>query len=80
MDLSKIKAELGYHDLIPIEAALAHTVRWYVEQPPARGGEVERNLHDPFNYAAEDQGEKREDKAGRQLAPPTWRAPTVCST
>jgi nucleoside-diphosphate-sugar epimerase len=55
MDLSKLKADLGYRDLWPIEEALPRTVRWYVEHPPARGGDIERNLHDPFHYAAEDQ-------------------------
>jgi nucleoside-diphosphate-sugar epimerase len=55
MDLSKIKHELGYRDLLPVEEALPRTVRWYMEHPPARGSDVERNLHDPFNYAAEDE-------------------------
>lgn len=54
MDLSKIKRELGYTDLVPTEEALARTVRWYLEHPPERGGEIERRLQDPFDYAAED--------------------------
>jgi hypothetical protein len=55
MDLSKIKTELGYRDLIPTEEALAKTVHWYLEHPPERDGEIERRLQDPFNYPAEDQ-------------------------
>lgn len=55
MDLSKVKNELGYKDLFPVEEALAKTVRWYLAHPPERGGEIERRLQDPFNYPAEDQ-------------------------
>jgi hypothetical protein len=55
MDMSKIKSELGYRDVIPTEEALAKTVQWYLENPPERDGEIERRLQDPFNYAAEDQ-------------------------
>jgi nucleoside-diphosphate-sugar epimerase len=55
MDMSKIKNELGYRDLIPTEEALTKTTHWYVEHPPARDGEIERRLQDPFNYPAEDQ-------------------------
>ncbi len=54
MDISKIKTELGYRDLVPIEVALPRTVRWYLEHPPERGGALERNLQDPFDYDAED--------------------------
>jgi nucleoside-diphosphate-sugar epimerase len=55
MDLSKIKNQLGYKDLLPTEEALARTVHWYLEHSPERGGEIERRLQDPFNYPAEDQ-------------------------
>jgi hypothetical protein len=54
MDLRKIKIDLGYRDVLPMAQALPHTVRWYIDHQPARGGEIEKNLHDPFNYAAED--------------------------
>jgi nucleoside-diphosphate-sugar epimerase len=54
MDLYKIKSELGYKDLITPEEAIARTVGWYVEHPPERGGDIERWLQDPFDYAAED--------------------------
>ncbi|MBI3303213.1 MAG: epimerase [Deltaproteobacteria bacterium] len=55
VDLSKIKNQLGYKDPFPVEEALAKTVHWYLEHPPERGGEIERRLQDPFNYAVEDQ-------------------------
>ena len=54
VDLSKIKAQLGYTDRYPVEEALERTVQWYLEHPPERGGEIEQRLQDPFDYAAED--------------------------
>jgi nucleoside-diphosphate-sugar epimerase len=55
MDLAKIKADLDYTDLFTPEEALSKTVQWYLENQPERGGEVEKRLLDPFDYAAEDQ-------------------------
>jgi nucleoside-diphosphate-sugar epimerase len=53
-DLSKIKAELGYHDIVsPIEAVQQAAV-WLSQHPLERGSKSERLLHDPFDYAAED--------------------------
>ena len=54
MDLSKIKQQLGYKDVVPVEKGMELTVRWFVENPLPRGGEVEQLLGDPFNYEAED--------------------------
>jgi nucleoside-diphosphate-sugar epimerase len=54
MDISKIKAELGYRDIVPAEEAIRRTVEWYLRSPPTKGGEVEKRLGDPFDYAAED--------------------------
>jgi nucleoside-diphosphate-sugar epimerase len=54
MDISKVKEQLGYRDLVPVENALELTVKWYRDHPPPRGGEVEGNLGDPFDYAYED--------------------------
>ena len=54
MDLSKIKQQLGYKDVVPVEKGIELTVRWYVENPLPRGGEMEQVLGDPFNYEAED--------------------------
>jgi nucleoside-diphosphate-sugar epimerase len=53
-DISKIRTQLGYRDPIPPAQALAEAVDWLVANPPERGGELERQLGDPFAYAAED--------------------------
>lgn len=54
MDITKIKAELGYEDVVPAEEAIRRTVSWYLENIPQRGGEIEQRLGDPFDYATED--------------------------
>ncbi len=54
VDLTKIKNQLGYTDLYPVEEALEKTVEWYLANQPERGGEIEKRLQDPFDYAAED--------------------------
>ena len=54
MDISKIKTELGYKDVVPAEEAVQRTVKWYLDNPLERGGEVEQRLGDPFDYATED--------------------------
>ena len=54
VDLTKIKNQLGYADLYPVEEAIEKTVGWYLANQPERGGEIEKRLQDPFNYAAED--------------------------
>lgn len=54
LDLSKIKSQLGYRDKVAPAEGLARTVRWYLEHRPERGGELEQQLGDPFDYTAED--------------------------
>lgn len=54
VDMTKMKRELGYRDLVDFPEATERTVKWYLENPPAPGGEEERQLGDPFDYAAED--------------------------
>jgi len=54
-DISKIKRELGYRDVVPPKEALRQTVEWYLKNRPEPGGEIEKRLRDPFDYAAEDQ-------------------------
>ena len=34
LDLTKIKTELGYHDLVPVRKAMEKTVRWLCDNPP----------------------------------------------
>ncbi len=53
-DIGKIKAQLGYRDVVQSAAALAASVDWLVANRPPAGGEIERQLGDPFAYAAED--------------------------
>ena len=53
-DISKITAQLGYRDLVEPAQALAEAVDWLVNNRPEPGGEIERQLGDPFAYAAED--------------------------
>ena len=54
VSIAKIKAELGYHDVLPADEAVPAAARWLVENRPAPGGELETQLGDPFDYAAED--------------------------
>ena len=54
LDLTKIKGQLGYRDIVSVERGMEMTARWYSNNPPAPGGEVEQLLGDPFNYDAED--------------------------
>lgn len=55
LDCSKIRRELGYRDVVPVDEALARTTRWYVEHPLEPGGEIEDRLGDAFDYAHEDE-------------------------
>jgi nucleoside-diphosphate-sugar epimerase len=54
LDVSKLRGELGYCDLVPPAEALARTARWLVDNPPQPGGQEETVLQDPFDYEAED--------------------------
>lgn len=53
-DISKIKTQLGYRDIVTPAEALATTVDWLLANRPERGGEIERQAGDPFAYDAED--------------------------
>jgi nucleoside-diphosphate-sugar epimerase len=52
VDVHKAAAVLGYVEPVPAEQALAETVRWYLEHPPAEASAG--NLVDAFDYAEED--------------------------
>ena len=54
MDTTKVKQQLGYQDVVPVEKALELTVQWYMDNPLPAGGEMEQNLGDPFDYEYED--------------------------
>jgi len=54
-DLSKIKGELGYKDVAPVEEATARYALWLRDHPPAPGGLEEQALgKSAFDYAEED--------------------------
>jgi len=54
-DITKIKTQLGYQDVVEVTDALTRSVEWLLENRPESGGEVERQLGDPFAYEAEDE-------------------------
>jgi nucleoside-diphosphate-sugar epimerase len=53
-DIGKIKSQLGYRDIVSPAAGLTITIEWLIANRPEPGGEVERQLGDPFAYGAED--------------------------
>ncbi len=55
LDLTRIRTELGYCDVVPAREAIAHTARWLAEHPPEPHAQEEMVLTDPFDYAAEDE-------------------------
>ncbi|GAA1545489.1 NAD-dependent epimerase/dehydratase family protein [Nocardioides humi] len=54
LDTSRIRRELGYVEPVPTHEGLRRTAEWYARHRPRPGGEEERQLGDPFDYAAED--------------------------
>lgn len=58
LDITRIKEELGYRDLVPFETAIERTVAWYLENPLDRGGSEEERIGDEFDYAGEDRFEE----------------------
>ncbi|MCU0310504.1 MAG: hypothetical protein MUE36_06140 [Acidimicrobiales bacterium] len=54
LDLSRLRDDLGYRDVVPAREAVARTARWLRDNPPERGGTEEMILMDPFDYDAED--------------------------
>lgn len=54
-DVAKAKTLLGYKDVAPIEEAIVRSLKWLLENRPEPGGELETQLNDSFDYAAEDE-------------------------
>jgi nucleoside-diphosphate-sugar epimerase len=54
LDLTRVRSDLGYRDVLPARDALARTARWLADHPLERGAQEERVLTDPFDYPAED--------------------------
>jgi nucleoside-diphosphate-sugar epimerase len=52
---TQIRDELGYRDPVPADEALETAVDWLVANPPEPGGELERQIGDPFDYEREDE-------------------------
>lgn len=52
---SVIREELGYVDAVTPEIAYGRYVDWLVANPLSPGGELERQVGDPFAYQAEDE-------------------------
>jgi nucleoside-diphosphate-sugar epimerase len=67
MDIAKIKSELAYQDVVPVEQAMEQTVKWYLENRPAPGSQLEKNIMDPFDYATDDRLLKQLDSTWDQL-------------
>jgi hypothetical protein len=53
LDLTRVRTELGYRDLVPAREALARTARWLADHPLYDSTE-EYTLTDPFDYGTED--------------------------
>ena len=54
LDLTRLRSDLGYRDLVPAARRSPRTARWLVAHPLEQGGQEERVLTDPFDYDAED--------------------------
>jgi hypothetical protein len=55
LDLSKLRTQLGYDDIVSPQDGLALTARWLKAHPLEAGGADEKILQDPFDYRAEDE-------------------------
>ena len=53
MDISQLKADLGYRDVVPALEALPRTVEWLLKHKPNNDGKFEKRK-DPLQYATED--------------------------
>jgi nucleoside-diphosphate-sugar epimerase len=53
-DLTRLRADLGYRDVVAPREALAVTAHWLRAHPPEPGGVEETVLQDPFDYESED--------------------------
>ena len=55
LDLTKLKTQLGYSDVVAPERGLEITARWLKAHPLDPNGGEARILQDPFDYRAEDE-------------------------
>jgi nucleoside-diphosphate-sugar epimerase len=54
LDLTRVRSDLGYRDVVPAREAVPRTARWLAAHRPGPGGQEEQVLTDPFHYEAED--------------------------
>ena len=74
-DITKIKEQLGYREVVPVDKGMELSVRWLLENPLVRDGEIEKSLGDPFDYAVEDKLIQIYSTAKEQLTQQFWEAP-----
>jgi nucleoside-diphosphate-sugar epimerase len=55
LDLTKLKTQLGYTDVVTPGQGLTQTAAWLKSHPLPQGGADEKILQDPFDYRAEDE-------------------------
>jgi hypothetical protein len=55
LDMTKIRTQLGYSDVVAPERGLAITARWLRDHPLPPNGADEKIMQDPFDYRAEDE-------------------------
>jgi nucleoside-diphosphate-sugar epimerase len=55
LDLTKIRTQLAYADVLSPERGLAITANWLKDHPLPPNGPDEKILQDPFDYQAEDE-------------------------
>jgi nucleoside-diphosphate-sugar epimerase len=55
LDMTKIRTQLGYSDVVAPERGLAITARWLRDHPLPTSGADEKIMQDPFDYRAEDE-------------------------
>jgi len=75
VDITKIRDQLGYRDVVSVEKGMEIAVNWYLENPLPLGGEVEKAIGDPFDYAVEDKLIQIYSTAKEQLTQQFWEAP-----
>ncbi|MGA2411060.1 MAG: NAD-dependent epimerase/dehydratase family protein, partial [Candidatus Binataceae bacterium] len=55
LDLTKLKTQLGYRDVVKPADGVALTARWLKDHPLEPNGMDEKIIQDPFDYRAEDE-------------------------
>jgi nucleoside-diphosphate-sugar epimerase len=75
LDITRLKTELDYHDMVPARDAVAVTAKWLAANPLAPGAQEEVVLTDPFDYAAEDHLIDAWHAARASITMPTFAKP-----